>query len=201
MIGEKAHPVREMARELQKQGAALVLLSGGIDSTACIHFLQNRHFQVSAFHISYGQPAGPIEKTRSEEIARYFNIPLRTCQVHAQTNLTAGEIQGRNAFLIFAALALAEQVHGLIAIGIHSGTNYYDCSPPFFKKISSIVAEYTEGKITLLAPFIECTKKDIFKYCEQHHLPIELTYSCERGVLPPCGECLSCKDRKGLECY
>lgn len=185
----------------KKLGSALVLLSGGIDSTACTHFLMSQNYQVSAFHISYGQPATMIEKNCSEDIARYFKIPLRTCQVQAVTRLADGEIQGRNAFLIFTALALAEQTQGIIAIGIHSGTNYYDCSGSFFKKISTLVAESTDGKVSLLAPFIEWTKTDIFKYCEQHNLPINLTYSCESGTSTPCGTCLSCKDRKGLECH
>jgi 7-cyano-7-deazaguanine synthase len=190
-----------MASRNEGDTSALVLLSGGIDSTACIHFLKNQNFQVSAFHIQYGQPASLIEKVRSEEIAQYFNVPLRMCQVHAATHLTDGEIQGRNAFLIFNALALAEQTHGIIAIGVHAGTNYYDCSVPFLKKISTLVAESTDGRVSLLAPFIEWTKADIFKYSQQHKLPINLTYSCERGTTPPCGTCLSCKDRKGLECY
>lgn len=190
-----------MVRKIENQGGALVLLSGGVDSVACIHLLQSQHFQVSAFHISYGQPASSIERTRSEEIARYFKVPLKTCQVHATTNLTDGEIQGRNAFLIFTALTMAEQTHGIIAIGIHSGTNYYDCSGTFFNKISTLVAESTEGRVSVLAPFVGWTKVDIFKYCQQHKLPINLTYSCERGTSPPCGLCLSCKDRKGLECY
>jgi 7-cyano-7-deazaguanine synthase len=190
-----------MISKNEKLGPALVLLSGGVDSTACIHFLKSHHFKVSAFHISYGQPASSIEKERSEEIARYFKVPLKTCQVHAATHLADGEIQGRNAFLIFNALALTEQTHGIIAIGIHSGTNYYDCSAPFFKKISTLVAESTDGRVSLLAPFLEWTKADIFKYSQQQKLPINLTYSCERGTTPPCGTCLSCKDRKGLECY
>ena len=181
--------------------SALVLLSGGVDSTACIHFLLSQHFQVSAFHISYGQLATSIEKNCSENIARYFQIPLRTCQVDAATHLADGEVQGRNAFLIFTALALAEQTHGIIAIGIHSGTNYYDCSGSFLKKISTLVVESTEGRVSLLAPFVEWTKADIFKYCQEHELPINLTYSCEIGTSTPCGACLSCKDRKGLECH
>jgi 7-cyano-7-deazaguanine synthase len=190
-----------MASKNEGNASALVLLSGGMDSTACIHFLQNQHFQVTAFHIQYGQPASLIEMERSQEIAEYFNVPLKICQVHAATHLTDGEVQGRNAFLIFNALALAEQTNGIIAIGIHSGTNYYDCSLPFFKKIFTLVSESTNGRVLLLAPFIEWTKVDIFKYSQQHKLPTNLTYSCERGTTPPCGMCLSCKDRKGLECY
>ena len=168
---------------------------------ACIHFLKGQHFQVSAFHVNYGQLANPIEKSCSNEVASHFGIPLKMCQVNASTHLTDGEIQGRNSFLIFTALALAEQTHGVIAIGIHSGTNYYDCSAAYIKKITTLVAESTNGKVSLLAPFVDWTKQDIFKYCQQHKLPINLTYSCERGTSPPCGTCLSCEDRKGLECY
>jgi 7-cyano-7-deazaguanine synthase len=31
-------------------------------------------------------------------------------------------------------------------------------------------------------------------------LPVQLTYSCELGSVPPCGLCLSCADRRALGC-
>jgi 7-cyano-7-deazaguanine synthase len=45
------------------------------------------------------------------------------------------------------------------------------------------------------APFATWTKQDIIAYCRTRNVPVHLTYSCERGTEPPCGTCLSCKDR------
>ena len=54
------------------------------------------------------------------------------------------------------------------------------------------------GKITLSAPFVDWTKKQIFDYCRLEKIPLELTYSCELGKNQPCGECSSCKELTAL---
>jgi 7-cyano-7-deazaguanine synthase len=112
-----------------------------------------------------------------------------------------GEIRGRNAFLIFACM-LDSDCKGTqaIALGIHAGTAYYDCSPAFLSTIGRLVAEYTDGCTRVLAPFIDWTKQEIFSYCVDKGIPVDVSYSCEAGEMPPCGLCLSCRDRRMLSC-
>ena len=83
---------------------------------------------------------------------------------------------------------------GLIAIGIHSGTNYFDCSTSFFQSVAQIVEGYTDNTIQITAPFLTWSKKDIIQYCFLEGIPLELTYSCELGLQQPCSKCLTCKD-------
>ena len=83
-----------------------------------------------------------------------------------------------------------------IVLGIHDGTMYNDCSEHFVSENNRVVDCYANGTVIVEAPFIQWYKKDIIKYVIEKGLPIELTYSCERGCFPPCGECLSCGDRK-----
>jgi 7-cyano-7-deazaguanine synthase len=89
---------------------------------------------------------------------------------------------------------------GILALGIHSGTTYYDCSPAFMKAITELVAEQTDGTLTILAPFLEWSKKQIYDYFTSAKLPIDLTYSCEVGADEPCTVCNSCRDRSALGC-
>ncbi len=177
---------------------AVVLLSGGIDSTACTHFLLKQGLNVSALYVDHGQAARAYEARSARQICKYFNIKLHECAVRADTKFEEGELQGRNAFLIFSALLFSQYTNCLLAIGIHSGTKYYDCSPGFLDRVRGLVTEYTGGQFDVIAPFITWTKHEIISYCVSEKIPIELTYSCERGTHEPCGECTSCRDREGL---
>jgi 7-cyano-7-deazaguanine synthase len=85
--------------------------------------------------------------------------------------------------------------NGMVAIGIHSGTEYRDCSDYFLRQVQSSFDVYTEGRIFISAPFLHWTKKEICEYCRTMKVPFELTYSCEAGHDQPCGQCLSCIDR------
>ena len=47
----------------------------------------------------------------------------------------------------------------------------------------------------MLAPLIEMTKEDIVLSGLKANTPFELTYSCYKGDLEPCGICESCLRR------
>ena len=57
-----------------------------------------------------------------------------------------------------------------------------------------------DGKVSVVAPFVEWSKADIVAYSTTHCLPTQITYSCEAGECPPCGSCPSCRDRRSLGC-
>ena len=101
--------------------------------------------------------------------------------------------------MIFSALTFTNEDKNLIAIAIHSGTKYYDCSEVFFNKAASIVEDYSGGRIKLIAPFLNWSKAEIYVYCKKQSIPIKLTHSCESGDIAPCGMCLSCVDRKAFD--
>ncbi|NKB37980.1 MAG: tRNA methyl transferase-like protein [Gammaproteobacteria bacterium] len=175
---------------------AMVLLSGGIDSTSCIHFLQSQKYDVSSVFVNYGHHANSMEKSRALDIADYFDISHSVIDISSNAKFLSSEIQGRNAFLIFSALMLSGLTQGVIAIGIHSGTDYYDCSELFYNRIQKVVHEYSNGRISLIAPFIKWSKQNIIEYLDENNLPLQSTYSCEIGNTLPCGKCKSCKDRE-----
>lgn len=176
---------------------ALVLFSGGIDSTACAHFLLGKGYRVSALFVDYGQKAATAESTAAKELSSMLGITLQTMTLVGQQSYGAGEITGRNAFLVFSAMLGGFCVGtGSIALGIHSGTPYYDCTPAFVSAIDRLVGEYTDGRRRVIAPFLLFTKRDILHYYIKQGLPLEKAYSCEAGEIPPCGTCLSCLDRK-----
>jgi 7-cyano-7-deazaguanine synthase len=179
-------------------GPATVLLSGGIDSAACAHFLLSNDYKVRAAFFNYGQPAALPEATSAVAIARALRVPLKQYSIAGGPCFQSGEIVGRNAFLVLGALLLGQNPSGFIALGIHAGTTYYDCSPAFVESLARLLAEHTSGKLRLLTPFLNWTKREVYDYYTSTGLPYDYAYSCESGSIPPCGCCASCRDQAAL---
>lgn len=177
-------------------GRAAVLLSGGINSACCAHFLKSQSIPVRGIFVDYGQAAAKPEHYAATRLASELGIPLEILEAHGPKGFSGGELIGRNAFLIFAAIFLGGVQEGILAFGVHAGTPYYDCTPSFVSRIKILAEEHTNGRLTVLAPFLTWHKAAIFKYFESTRLPLAITYSCKSGTVPPCGSCSSCLDRK-----
>ncbi len=179
-------------------GKVLVLLSGGIDSTACVKYYKELEMDVYGLHISYNQLSEAQEIIAAESIADYFNIPLKILTLNNTYPKHNGMISGRNAFFILTALLDLPFSSGLISLGIHSGTSYYDCSEDFILSLQSIIDNYSHGKVKIDCPFINWSKLDIVRYFKLQSLPLSLTYSCENGHSTKCGNCATCLELERL---
>ncbi|MBC8280818.1 MAG: 7-cyano-7-deazaguanine synthase [Chloroflexi bacterium] len=177
---------------------AWVLMSGGVDSTACAQFFIERGDTVRGIFVDYGQAARTPEYRAVTRISQYLGIQLFDLKLVSPNQFGSGEIIGRNAFLVFAALMTKSPGEGVISLGVHAGTSYYDCGDKFITDISRIVDSYSAGAVALFCPFLAEDKPTVHRYATKMGLPIELTYSCERGETPPCRHCLSCRDRNAL---
>ena len=177
---------------------ALVLMSGGIDSTACAHYFKERGDNVQGIFVDYGQLASDAERKAVVRISKHLGIPVSVLSFKGNYDYGVGELVGRNAFLIFAALVGARPTSGVIALGIHAGTSYYDCGSDFSEHAVHLVQSYTAGRLELHCPFLLTPKTIIYGYALEVGLPLYLTYSCERGTVPPCERCPSCKERNAI---
>jgi 7-cyano-7-deazaguanine synthase len=179
---------------------ATVLMSGGMDSAVCAHMLLQQRHRVRGVFFDFGQAAAAPEIEAVTKLADTLGIPVSRIQVAASKGFGTGELVGRNAFLLTAAIFLAGTQSGLLAIGIHDGTPYYDCSPQFLARMKQVAQEHTNGRLDVIAPLLDWEKPEIYTYFQQSGLPVEATYSCESGTVPPCGTCASCRDRRALGC-
>lgn len=179
-------------------GNVWVLLSGGVDSTACVAFYLEHDFSVSGMFVDYGQGSAQREIKAAESIARHYDIPLSKLVWSGLREKKSGFICGRNAFLLIGTLMELPQDAGILSLGIHSGTVYLDCAQSFVSKMQSVFDIYTQGRIQIGTPFLKWTKGDIWTYSKSQGVPLELTYSCELGTDQPCGLCLSCRDLENL---
>lgn len=182
----------------KSQKAVLVLLSGGIDSTALLKYYLNLQYRTTSLFINYGHLSNSHEYNSAKKISDHYNIKIAKIDIDFHKKFSAGNILGRNLMLISNALTYFQNGTGTIAIGIHSGTEYNDCSNFFMESIKILFDLYSDGKIQVEAPFINMRKQEIWQYCIDNNVPVVLTYSCENGIVPSCGNCLSCKDKESL---
>lgn len=186
-----------MTEEL-RIGEAAVLLSGGIDSTACLVFYGELGFSLRGIFIDYGQLASAREARAAKSIAEYYDVHLSKLSWSGISPKSDGPIQGRNAFLLLGALLELTDYTGILALGIHAGTTYLDCAPGFVEDMQGLFDLYTQGRVQLGTPFLKWPKTAIWDFCRTRKVPLDLTYSCECGIDQPCGRCRSCLDLEVL---
>lgn|GEM_PF-404302 len=181
-----------------KKKKVLILFSGGIDSTACIHYYKSKGFVIETSFIDFGQLSCRRELSATKRVLSFYKLKTNIVRVKGNQEFRDGEISFRNIFLISAALVNKKNYQGLVCLGIHAGTDYVDCSPAFVKVTQGLLDLYYNGSVLLDTPFIGFTKNEIIEYCVINNIPIQLTYSCELGLNQPCGKCLSCKGLKKI---
>src|SRR5262245_420917 len=98
---------RVMKRNTSKN--VLVLLSGGIDSTACINFYKELSFRVRCLHIDYGQLARRKELSAVKRVCKYYEVGFEKIIVSGFQKFSGGLVNGRNLFLISTAFMKHEQ--------------------------------------------------------------------------------------------
>jgi 7-cyano-7-deazaguanine synthase len=172
-----------------------LLMSGGIDSAVLVPFYRARDVSIHGLHFDYGQLSARAERRAVNAICTHYALPLTIQKLGFSLPCDAGEFRARNALLLLAAAAL-EPNSSAIAIGIHAGTPYYDCSDAFLGDMRRMVDGYFGGTVSLEAPFLAFDKQHICEFACRTGVPIDLTYSCERTSDGPCGECPSCRDRQ-----
>jgi 7-cyano-7-deazaguanine synthase len=177
----------------------LMLLSGGIDSMVALEILRRRGCDAAALFVDYGQGAIDAEREAATKIAKYFDIELRKQSVAFPERYGAGEIPNRNGFLIFLAAVLGGEGIKTVGTGIHAGVPYPDCSEEFLHRIELALLASSGGEMSIVAPLRTWQKQEVIAFAVEQKLPLSLTYSCEASS-QPCGICLSCKDRRWLEC-
>ncbi len=176
----------------------LILLSGGIDSSALVKYHISQGYQVEAVFFDYGQRNCKQEFISASKISDYYNIKLHVKKIGFNLYDNNGEYYCRNGIFILTACSFLSIPPTLICIGIHSGSPYYDTSPSFIKDTQAILDGYFGGITRLIAPFLNYSKSQVYKYAIDNQIPFKLTYSCELGEYEPCGYCPSCIDRRLL---
>ena len=200
----------------------VVLLSGGIDSAVLLYSLVGK-YECYPLTIDYGQThKKEIVAARNICEARDHNLLLRhkllnlsVLQSLLPSSLTGvGKIPegcyneesmkstvvpGRNLIFLAIAAGYAEGIGAeVVAYAAHSEDHYLypDCRPEFAIAANKVVREGTDGKVSLLVPFINTVKADIIMFGTEFTVPYHLTWSCYAGGETHCGICGTCIERR-----
>ena len=174
----------------------VVLMSGGIDSAATVAMCKDDASTLTGLFIDYGQSARDSEWEAAQRLAEHFAINVASLTLFVEMNSRGGEYFGRNALFVLTAAASSAERPLAVALGIHSQCPYYDTTPLFSKHMQRLLDGYSGGEVTLIAPFLSYTKKEVIEFAEMNDVPLRMTYSCERQNSPACGQCPSCQDRR-----
>ncbi len=196
---------------------ALVVLSGGQDSTTCLFWAKQRFAEVEAITFDYGQ-RHHIELACAKKIAELAGViqhvlPINTFSAiggNALTDPTVSPtttteatalpntfVPGRNLiFLTFAAaLAYTRQIgHIVTGVAQTDYSGYPDCRENTLKALELAINLGMEARLQLHTPLMFLSKADTVQLAQQVGAMSALAYShtCYEGQQPPCGQCAAC---------
>ncbi|QJW46667.1 7-cyano-7-deazaguanine synthase QueC [bacterium BFN5] len=201
---------------------AVVLLSGGLDSTVCMAVAKSNNYEVFPLSFNY-QQRHSVELESARKVAQYYHVSRHLViennmgefggsaltdqsievpdgDVHRK-DIPPTYVPARNLIFLSYALGYAEAIGAeRIFIGVNAldYSGYPDCRPEFINLFQQLADYSTKAavqdkqQILIETPLIHLSKKDIVILGEQLAAPLHLTHSCYRGGEIACGTCDSC---------
>jgi 7-cyano-7-deazaguanine synthase len=188
--------------------AAVVLLSGGLDSTTTLAVARSRGFDCHALTVRYGQlhqveldAAARVAKALGAKEHRVVTVDLaplassalttagvavpkdRTlAEIGAPGDLPSTYVPARNTVLMSLALAWAESIGAreiFLGVNVLDASGYPDCRPAFVAAFQALAEVATRsGGFRVHAPLIELTKAQIIELGQSLGVDYGITHSC-----------------------
>lgn len=205
---------------------AVVLLSGGLDSTTCLAYAMSQGYECYALSFDYGQKHS-CELVAASRIAKKFNVkkheifhlPIGRLGGSAltddtlnipnhieSTGIPSTYVPARNTIMLSIALGWAEILEATaIFIGVSSVdySGYPDCRPEYINAFSEMARLATkqgvEGNpIQIQTPLINLSKAETCQLGISLGVDYSETVSCYKATDAglACGQCDSCYLRK-----
>ncbi len=187
---------------------ALVVFSGGQDSTTCLGWAKNRFEYVESITFDYGQKHR-VEIAQAEKIANILGIKNTLLSLDAfsqlndsalidstqdigahhrtHTNLPASFVPNRNAIFFTLAHAFAQKQginHIIIGVNQTDYSGYPDCREPFVKALELALNLGSEASITFHYPLMHLTKAETFELSQKEgvlELVLNESHTCYNG--------------------
>ena len=205
--------------------AAVVLLSGGLDSATTLAIARSQGFECFALSVEYGQrhsteldaarrvaaALGAREhRVMRVDLANIGGSALTDASIPVPEEATAGipvtYVPARNTIMLSLALAWAEVLGArdlFIGVNFVDYSGYPDCRPEFIAAFEQLAARATKAGVEgrpcrVHAPLITLGKSDIIREGTRLGVDFAMTVSCYQadGEGRACGRCDSCRIRK-----
>ena len=205
--------------------AAVVLLSGGLDSATALALAREAGFTCYALSVEYGQRhCAELEAARRVAAAggalehRIMHVDLAgiggsaltdpTIEVPEapSTGIPVTYVPARNTIMLSLALAWSEVLGAediFVGVNVLDSSGYPDCRPEFIACFTRLAALATkagvEGRpVRLHAPLIEMTKAEIIRAGTRLGVDYAQTVSCYQADARgrACARCDACRLRR-----
>lgn len=204
-------------------GKALVVLSGGQDSTTCLYWAIDCFGKgnVSTLTFDYGQ-RHRIELECAENVAKEAGVPWHCLPIDTfsalggdaltdsnivvenelgtDSGLPNTFVPGRNlVFMTFAAAYAWPRGIGNLVTGVaqtdYSG--YPDCRENTMAALQDTLRLGMESDVVIHTPLMHLTKKETVELAASLDAldAMASTHTCYEGLRPPCGRCSACELR------
>lgn len=195
---------------------AVALVSGGIDSTSMVYWLEDRGVAIVPVFIDYGQHTAARElasirqNLTDQMLVRLEVISLGDVYRHSQSRMihapdlwvdtvTSDDflLPYRNLLILTTGAAFAQSIgiEAVYAAFIDANFSFEsDASLKFLNTMAEILSGYGSARIEF--PFREMTKSEVALLGYRLGAPIASTYSCLASPDAPCGACANCVDRE-----
>ena len=204
-----------------QQGKALVILSGGQDSTTCLYWALQNFNQVTTLSFDYNQ-RHKVELESAQQIAALANVPNEVISLgpvfaglspltnpfeHVEKYQDADTlpgglektfVPGRNILFLTIAANRAYTLgcsHMVIGISQEDFGGYPDCRAEFITAMEKALNLGLDAQLTIAMPLVHLNKKQTVELALT--LPgcmeaLALSHTCYEGQTPPCGKCHAC---------
>ena len=175
----------------------IILLSGGMDSTAALFWARETRRRVSAVSFDYGQ-RHRRELDHARNVAEASSTPHAVLPLSLPFGAQEGAvIPGRNLFLLNAAASHAGPGPIELVVGSceDDQAGFLDCRPEFLSAAAKAISLWKGEEAIVVAPWIDRTKAQILAYAATSPMAWEWTirsWSCYEGRDRACGACGAC---------
>ncbi len=206
---------------MKKEKKAVILFSGGLDSTTVLYYALAKNYKCFCLIFDYGQKHSKeiktavkiVKKTAAEYKVVKISLPWSNDALTSKCkkipagndkrkNIPSTYVPGRNTLFLSYALSYAQSIAAdSIFTGVNSVdfSNYPDCTPEFINAYNGVL-KALKTKISVKTPILDMTKARIIKLGLKLGVLYKDTWTCYNGFAKPCGKCDSCKLRaKGFE--
>src|SRR3569833_1194003 len=205
--------------------AAVVLLSGGLDSATTLAIVRSQGFECYALSVHYGQRhSAELDAARrvaaaldarehrvmSVDLAGIGGSALTDVSIdvpeHGTTGIPVTYVPARNTMMLSLALAWAEVLGARdIFVGVNAVdySGYPDCRPEFIAAFEALASRATRAGVEgaafrIHAPLIRLSKAEIVREGTRLGVDFAATVSCYQADAEgrACGRCDSCRIRR-----
>ena len=192
-----------------KNDSAVVLFSGGQDSTTCLFWAKKHFKKVYALSFLYGQKhAHEVELARG--IAERAGVEFHAMdEDKPKDSFPNTFVPGRNLFFLSIAAVFAREqgaFHLVTGVSQTDYSGYPDCRDSFIKSLNVTLNLAMDEQFVIHTPLMWIDKAETWALADElgvFDLVRNETLTCYNGIpADGCGHCPACKLRKqGLEEY